>query len=316
MSTVSELSELLRERYGISPVSLVPLREGGGQTYVVEAASKYLLKVIGAAFGDTARQSVSVMRYLEEKGFPVPRTVLTRGGQALTEASLEGEERLILLQEYLAGDEPDLEARAEEVGSLVGRLHSLLDRYPGALAERDEGFFIGRYLEILRKKNYPRLSACAELGARLWQRVRGLPRGNCHGDLHRGNLLETADGRIYVLDFDTVCRAPVMFDVMVLCDMTDYFHLRQAEIDRTKAVYAKFLTGYSAYRDLRPEEVRSFSDWVAVRHFQLQATIVELYGPDCIDERFIDAQLAWLEGWLRAAGEGAEGVSVGSNGCK
>ena len=250
------------------------------------------------------------MRYLEENGFPVPKTVLTLSGQALTEASLEGEDRLILLQEYLEGDEPDLEARAPEVGALAGRLHSLLERYPGAPAERDEAFFIGRYLEILRKKKYPRRSAYAELGTRLWQRVRGLPRGNCHGDLHRGNLLETPDGQIYVLDFDTVCRAPVMFDVTVLCDMTDYFRLRQAEIDRTKAVYAGVLTGYSAYRELSPAEIRSFSDWVAVRHFQLQATIVELYGIDCIDERFIDAQLAWLEDWLRAAGD----ASAGGNG--
>ena len=31
--------------------------------------------------------------------------------------------------------------------------------------------------------------------------------------------------------------------------------------------------------------------WVAIRHFQLQATILEIYGVDCIDEGFIDGQL-------------------------
>lgn len=91
------------------------------------------------------------------------------------------------------------------------------------------------------------------MGEKLWRRVRDLPVGNCHGDLHRGNLLEAQDGTIYLLDFDTVCRAPIMFDVMVMCDMTDYF--------------------------------------------QLQATIVEIYGIDCIDEKFVDMQLEWLKSW-------------------
>ena len=298
--------EILRTHYGITHASVQPLREGGGQTFLVEGASSCLLKVIGTAFRETARQSVSVMRYLEENGFPVPKTVLTRSGKALAEASVDGEDRLIVLQEYLSGDEPDLPARASEAGALVGRLHSLLNRYPEALVDRGKQFFIGRYLDILRQKGYPRRSAYEELGERLWQRVCDLPQGNCHGDLHRGNLLETRDGKIYVLDFDTVCRAPVMFDVMVLCDMTDYFHLKQADVDLTKTVYAKFLTGYSEYRTLGPAEVRSFYDWGAIRHFQLQATIVELYGIDCIDQRFIDAQLEWLERWLQAVEDGAD----------
>ncbi len=46
-------------------------REGGSHTYIVNGKTKYLLKVIGSAFSDTARQSVSIMRYLEENGFPV-----------------------------------------------------------------------------------------------------------------------------------------------------------------------------------------------------------------------------------------------------
>ena len=40
--------------------------------------------------------------------------------------------------------------------------------------------------------------------------------------------------------------------------------------------------------------------WVAIRHFQLQATILEIYGVDCIDEGFIDGQLYWLNKWQEA----------------
>lgn len=190
----------------------------------------------------------------------------------------------------------------------MGRLHKLLNGYPKELILQDYAFFIGRYLEFLRQKGYPRLSEYAELGEKLWQRVKDLPTGNCHGDLHRGNLLETPDGTIYLLDFDTVCRASIMFDVMVICDMTDYFHLKSADIQTTKEVYERFLTGYAQTRPLSEAERRSFYDWVAIRHFQLQATIVEIYGIDCIDEKFVDMQLDWLKSWLQAVEGCTDGI--------
>lgn len=34
---------------------------------------------------DTARQSVSIMRYLEGNGFPVPKTILTKNGETIFE---------------------------------------------------------------------------------------------------------------------------------------------------------------------------------------------------------------------------------------
>ena len=296
----SKLPEILRSHYGLQDFSLRFLREGGSRVYLVEGESGYLLKVIGSAFADTARQSVSVMRFLESRGFPVPKTLLTQSGEALLETSLDGELLLILLQEFIEGDEPDLEVRAPEAGDLVGRLHCLLEQYPDKLVSRGYDFFIGRYLDILRKKNYHGLSAYEELGRKLWQKVSGQPEGNCHGDLHRGNLLEAADGQIYLLDFDTVCYAPVMFDVMVMCDMTDYFRLNPEDIDRTGRVYEQFLSAYTQRRSLTAAEKQSFPDWVAIRHFQLQATIVETYGPDCIDTQFIDWQLHWLKSWLEA----------------
>ena len=296
-----QLAEILRDIYHLGDVSLRFLREGGGQTWLAEGAGQYLVKVINPAFAETVRSSVRIMRYLEENGFPVPGTLLTQAGEALHTGFVNGETRLISVQEYIEGDEPDLRKSAEEAGALTGQLHSLLEKYPDKLVERDRHFFIGRYLDFLRRKEYPRLQAYEELGNRLWEQVRDLPRGRCHGDLHRGNLLQSPDGKIHVIDFDTVCSAPVMFDVAVMCDMTDYFRLRESDMAVTEEVYARFLTGYSRYRTLNRAEQQSFHDWVAVRHFQLQATIVELYGMDCIDGHFIDSQLDWLNRWMKAS---------------
>ena len=73
-------------------------------------------------------------------------------------------------------------------------------------------------------------------------------------------------------------------------------------------VYQKFLLGYSDHHKLSREEILSFPYWVAIRHFQLHATILEIYGADCIDEDFIDGQLYWLNKWQEAMTELTEGL--------
>ena len=302
----NRLLGILKTGYGLEAPTLEFLRAGGGQTYIVHAGEKYLLKVVGSAFLKTARQSVSIMRYLEAQGFPAPKIIPTGEGAAAFETMADGEEQLLVLMEFIEGDEPDPTECASELGALAGRFHRLMEACPAEPVSHGREFFIGRYLDFLRRKNYPRLSEYEALGERLWEQVRDLPQGRCHGDLHRGNLLQRGDGRIFLLDFDTVCRAPRMFDLTVLCDMTDYFRLKREDIRVTREVYREFLTGYAQYRALSREELRSFPDWVAIRHFQLQATILEIYGIDCIDEGFIDAQLAWLQQWQAAAGEFAE----------
>jgi Ser/Thr protein kinase RdoA (MazF antagonist) len=294
------LRDILKWNYGVESPSLEFLRESGTLTYIVNSKNKYLLKVVGSAFSGTARQSVSIMRYLEGKGFPVPKTILTKNGEAFFETEIDGEKKLIALMEYIDGDEPELETCPTEVGALVGRFHQLMEKYPAGLVSRGKEFFVDRYIVFLRKKNYSRIKEYEELGELLWDKVKFLPRGNCHGDLHRGNLLQNKSGKLYLVDFDTACRAPLMFDVVAMCDMTDYFNLKQEDIELTKAVYQEFLSGYVGYHKLSREEILSFPYWVAIRHFQLQATILEIYGVDCIDAGFIDGQLYWLNKWQEA----------------
>lgn len=296
----NKILSILQESYDRNITRVEFLRDGGGTTYIVNSeAQKYLLKIAGGAFLDTFRQSVDIMCYLANCEFPVPAIIKTKSGLPILEISEQGQEYQFVLYEYIEGKEPDLCVCCEKVGDLVGQLHELLLAYTGELVERDFRYFIERYINILRKKNYPQADAYAHLGASLWERVKDCPVGVCHGDLHRGNLLETAEGKIYLLDFDAICRAPRMFDVMVMCDMTDYFDLQNDDVITTKAVYESFLTGYTRHIDLKKMETASFNDWVAIRHFQLQATIVEIFGIDCNDNHFIDRQLEWLIKWSK-----------------
>ena len=62
-------------------------------------------------------------------------------------------------------------------------------------------------------------------------------------------------------------------------------------------IYERFLAVYTKHRTLTDAERAAFYDLIAVRHYQLQATIIEIFGFDCVDEAFIDNQLDWLSRW-------------------
>lgn len=297
------LLNVLKKNYDLAIENISLLRDGGGKVYIAECAGKkYLLKLAGTAFGDTVRQSADVMCYLAEKGFPVPAIIRTKAGKLMLETAENGCEQRIVMYEYIDGSEPNLWVDAEQIGELAGRLHDLLSVYEGRLVARNDAFFVQRYVDILRRKSYPKAEEYASIGEKAWQRVEKCEVGACHGDFHRGNLLKNAEGVIYVLDFDTVCEAPRMFDVMVMCYMTDYFHLRIEDMSVTEQVFHDFVTGYARFMNLSQADKETLKDWIVIRHFQLQATIVEMYGIDCIDGAFIDRQLEWLKSWMALTG--------------
>jgi len=53
------------------------------------------------------------------------------------------------------------------------------------------------------------------------------------------------------------------------------------------------------YFSLAKEEIDVLYDMIAVYHFQFQATIMEIYGYDCVDSDFFDNQYDWLTKWKK-----------------
>lgn len=62
----------------------------------------------------------------------------------------------------------------------------------------------------------------------------------------------------------------------------------------------KSLTEYLKYNSLTKAETDAFYDLIALYHFALQATIIEIFGLDCVDHEFLDRQLGWLYQWREA----------------
>jgi len=222
----------------------------------------------------------------------VPRIILTNDGAPHVQ-----DDGFYILYEYIEGDEAHPMRDAKAVGALVGQLHRHMKEYPGPLAQREEYDFVGKYVELLRERNYPRADAFAAHGKALWAQVRHLPRGYCHGDLYRGNVLKAPGGKLYLLDFDTSCVGFPLYDAALFCNRTDYFKLDRGGYTKSRQAFEQFLPEYRKHHALESADFSAVCDLIGIYHFALQATILELFGPDCVDEAFFDAQLAWLRRW-------------------
>jgi len=83
--------------------------------------------------------------------------------------------------------------------------------------------------------------------------------------------------------------------------MTDYFSLSDSNFEigfnQTYSMLERFLKGYSKFYMLNDTEIKSIFDFIAIRHFDIQATIIESLGLDCVNTNFIKNQYDWLMKW-------------------
>lgn len=291
---MDEIIAILNQNYPVHFDRAELMRDMGSTSYAVFSGSrKYFLRVINLSVLDTAVTGADIHAFLQIRGFPVPPIIFANNDLPY----VKNENRLLILYEFIEGCDSEPEQDAEAIGALAGRLHREMQAYPGKLAKRDKHFYIGRYIEILQKKQYPRTAEYLEYGEELWEKIKDLPRGYCHGDMYDGNIRKGSDGKLYVHDFDTSCEGFPMYDPMLICDMTQYFDFDERNFERSNKVFARFLPEYRKYSALSQAEADAFHALIAVQHFSTQATIMGIFGLDCIDNTDMDNQLQWLYKW-------------------
>lgn len=276
------------------------VRDSGCLAYEVFSGShRYFLRITKPTFSDTTAVSLDVHLYLQRQGFSVPPILFTKDGMPCIQIFTQEGKCCFILYEFIEGEEVSPVRDAEALGAFVGKLHQTMKTYPGKLPRRDRQYYIDRYIQIMRAKQYDKVDAFTAYGDALWERVKNLPYGHCHGDLYPGNILKTPEGQFYLLDFDTFCEGLTLYDPALLCNSTDYFNLETDGYEKTKKIYNRFLSEYTKYIPLSPGEADSLYDIIALYHFALQATIIEIFGINCVDNDFLDRQLHWLQEWKK-----------------
>ena len=294
MSLFAEQINILKENYRINFDNLEMLRDAGSTSYAAFAGGKrYFLRIIKPAFLDTAVMGADIQAYLQKQGFPVLPVIFTKNNFPYAKT----DRGLFILYEFIEGSEPNQEIDAETIGALIGKLHHMMKGYSGKLIKRDKHFYIARYIEILKRKQYPKSDDFSAYSNALWEKVKKLPRGYCHGDMYAGNIHKTPDGIFYVLDFDSSCEGFPMYDPTLICNQTNYFDFDENGYEKSKRILSRFLPEYLKHNAFNQKETDAFYDLIALYHFALQATIIELYGIDRVDNAFFDKQLDWLYKW-------------------
>lgn len=289
---------ILNENYAFDFEKLEFLRDSGCLAYAAYSEGvKYFLRITKPLFFETSAKSLDIHMFLQEHDFPVPKIMRTKDGLPYVQVEETEGNCFLVVYEFVEGEEVDPVLDAERIGAFVGKLHHVMQEYPGELVRRDRHYYIDRYMEQMRAKQYGKVEEFVSYGEALWERVKDLPYGYCHGDLYRGNILKTSDGRFYLLDFDTSCEGISLYDPALICNMTDFFELEEDGYKKTKEVYERFLPEYLKYHSMSEAEIAAFYDVIALYHFALQATIIEIFGLDCVDHAFLDRQLDWLYKW-------------------
>ncbi|MCL2571035.1 MAG: phosphotransferase [Defluviitaleaceae bacterium] len=296
-----ELLEILNNNYEKIFTDATFHRDGGSLSYIVFSnEDKYFLRVIRPEMLATAYQAIDIHTFLQVCNFAVPPIVFTKDDQSFITRKTDGKINLLVLYEYIEGKEPS-NGDIENVGELIAKLHNIMESYPKELKNRDKHFFIDRYVDILRSKNDHTVGEYERLGNMLWGKVKDLPKGFCHCDLYSGNIMKSDNGKLYVLDFDTSCNGFPMYDITLFCNETDYFAYSDEKFHESELSLQHFLKGYMKHRNLTEEEIQAFYYFQVIYHFQLQATIVEIYGIDCNPDDFEDKQLDWITSWMNKA---------------
>lgn len=299
----SEIIKFITYNYDIEVIGIAPLAEGVTDSFLIESEkSKIIFKLVPKSFKDTVRESLNVLVFLENNNYSSPKVVLTRSNE-LSICYKDG--ALAILYHYIEGKDLGENINYEELGKLVGRLHKLMDRYAGNLKKHRKNFFIDRFIKILEKKKYNinKIDEFKKYGEELWKKVENLPMGFCHGDLHKGNIIEDCNGKYHILDFDTSCYSFPIYDIMILCNSTDYFKYEEENFEKTNINFREFLKGYEKFKFIENIEKKSFYYFIGIYHYQLQATIIEIYGLDCVNDDFLDNQLNWLMKWKKQSEE-------------
>lgn len=211
--------------------------------------------------------------------------------------------RIGVLYSFIKGTKPAFETDIKNIGVQVGRLHNIMQTYPRPLIKRGRAFFIDRYVNIMKENQYcaAKVAQLESYGNQLWLNMEQAPIGFCHGDLHSDNMIKTESGVFTLFDFDVVSEAYTIIDVAVLSDQTNFNKLDESAYDSTRQMFERFYQGYVQQRVLNRAEILAIFSFIAIRHYELIATMVNyrlhVEGRHWLSDALFDQQYEWLMKW-------------------
>jgi Ser/Thr protein kinase RdoA (MazF antagonist) len=297
------LKEAISESHGLQFSTITLHRDMIGFVYMLDAVngSRYVCKLYRQEHLAQAVQAAEIMHYLAQQEYPVAAIIPTNTGQLFTHLATPQGTTIAVLYRFVVGSEPDFSAEITVLGKQIGWLHSLMDAWPQKLISRDKAFYCDRYIHMLRQRDYDasKIAALDDYATQLWHTMSCATRGFCHGDLHSGNMFLTAHGCYVLYDFDAAAQSHPIIDVSTLSNCSDFNRLSPTMYDATMHRFEQFYAGYSHHRTLTTTDIQAMLAFVAIRHYELIATIASCQGHQELSVSFLDQQFNWLMQWQK-----------------
>ncbi|MFI5688478.1 aminotransferase class III-fold pyridoxal phosphate-dependent enzyme [Streptomyces sp. NPDC051636] len=251
---------------------------------------RYLLKIYSAEASPAEIEfQEALLGHLAGCRSAVPSAALV----AATTATVSGEKRTVHLLEWVPGvlwsqAGPADGRRLRALGSAVAALDRTLAGFEHSELDRDFRWHPLRAVELERA--VPRVaesereftaSALARLGE-LMPELRTLPQQAIHNDANENNILLDADGRITIIDFGDVVRAPRVCGLAVA---VAYAQLGQPD---PVAAACAVIAGYHTEAPLSATELRLLPDLINARLAMSIANNVEQRAADP-DNEYLDS---------------------------
>jgi homoserine kinase type II len=241
--------------------SMAPLDGGQANSSVkiLTRTGAFTLSVCDEKNADDIHCLTRVLTYLEARGFPCTRLIVTRNGSPFIHHGTKP----VYIKEFLTGEVcRDLSHEMLiQVGNAMAKLHALAsppnlpDQFPYGLESFDELFGIGMlhpYVKWLKKKKEFLITAIDQTMAK----------GFIHGDIFWDNLLFSKDTLVAILDFEEACTYFKLYDlgmaVVGCCAQNKNFSMDQVK---------QLIRGYEQVcplTDPEKKQLKIFMEYAAV----------------------------------------------------
>lgn len=297
----SDLGAFAASAYALSPEVHCRLYFRGINDFykVVDANGKVFalrLERVGPRSCRALTYEIALLEHLHSAGVSVARPILGKNDEPFFSVEcLEGERRLALF-EWKEGAPQRLGPTvkgAHRLGSELAQLH-LAGKdfvYEYSLdVEIDLLKYLPQLEEVLRDRRELKTSTTKrvkELHARICMLEKNLVFGPCHGDIHAGNVLQSASGQISILDFESCGDWHQSFDVASYVWSVSLFGWDEKYADA-------FLRGYESIRALTSHEKQALPLFVAVRdawHLVTWARNADVLGCGWFHDYRIDSRI-------------------------
>lgn len=312
-----DLLLFLKEYYNIVEVDSFHLhRSFIGDVYIVKTKLRsYIMKIFkhDAFNNNNIKNSTSVMEFLYQKGLSVPQVIRNVNHLQVTSLLAPEGVREVVVTSYIAGvSTPQLDD--EKIASQSALIRKAMTEYPtlDQLHQLDVDELINRFITVLYEyypDNIEEIGFFKTYGAFLAENIKELqvkyPEsiGFCHGDFHTGNIIKTSDSDVSFIDFDACGLGCILMDIATYCNQMDYFKFDASKLGDTFRKVEVFTKSYSDVYPLSQEEIEAIPLFVALRHYELNATVplhrVPVEGKHWLNDNWLESQYTWLKKWQR-----------------